>query len=142
MENLELKEMVLNVLNDHRTGILSTVENNKPHSRYMTFYNDYLTLYSPTKRDTEKIGEIEKNQNVSVLLGYEEKGQTDSYVQISGKAILCDSPEVKSKYWNDSFSKWFDSPEDPNYLLIKINPEIIRVLNLNGEAPQELILEK
>ena len=51
----------LNSLFDHRTGILSSVENNKPHSRYMTFYNEDLTLYTPTKKDTEKIEEIEKN---------------------------------------------------------------------------------
>lgn len=74
MNNQNLKEKVIKIISDHKTGVLSSVENNKPHSRYMTFYNDDLTLYTPTKKDTEKIEEIEKNSSVSVLLGYEKNG--------------------------------------------------------------------
>jgi general stress protein 26 len=141
MGNQDIKEMVLKVISNHRTGILSTVENNKPHSRYMTFNNDHLILYTPTKRDTEKIGEIEKNPSVSVLLGFEEKGQSDSYVEITGKAVVNDSADVKKQYWDDSFEKWFDGPEDPNYVFLEIKPETVRILNLTGEPPQELNLE-
>ncbi|MFD2445058.1 pyridoxamine 5'-phosphate oxidase family protein [Bacillus sp. CGMCC 1.16607] len=78
MGNSAIKDMVLKVISDHKTGVLSSVENNKPHSRYMTFYNDDLTLYTPTKRNTEKIEEIKKNPFVSVLVGYEKQGQNDS----------------------------------------------------------------
>jgi general stress protein 26 len=60
MSDQDLKKQVLNVISNHRTGILSSVENNKPHSRYMTFYNEDLTLYTPTKMDTEKVEEIKK----------------------------------------------------------------------------------
>ena len=73
MSDQDLKNKVLEIISDHRTGVLSSVENNKPHSRYMTFYNEDLTLYTPTKLDTEKVEEIEKNPSVSVLLGYEKK---------------------------------------------------------------------
>lgn len=79
MSDQDLKEQVVKIISDHRKGILSSVENNKPHSRYMTFYNDDLTLFTPTQMDTEKIEEIEKNPSVSVLLGYEEKGLSDAY---------------------------------------------------------------
>ncbi|MFD0825987.1 pyridoxamine 5'-phosphate oxidase family protein [Neobacillus sp. M.A.Huq-85] len=141
MRDSSMKEKVLKVITEHRTGVLSSVENNKPHSRYMTFYNDNLTLYTPTKRDTEKIEEIVKNPSVSVLLGYEKQGQNDSYVEISGTSILNDSPKVKQQYWNDSFEQWFKGPEDPNYVFLEIKPETIRILNLNGEPPQELHLD-
>ncbi|MCH6266250.1 MULTISPECIES: pyridoxamine 5'-phosphate oxidase family protein [Neobacillus] len=140
MTNSDLKEKVQKVISDHKTGILSTVENNKPHSRYMTFYNDELTLYTPTKRDTEKIGEIEKNPNVSVLLGYEKKGQTDSYVEISGTTAVNDSTQLKQQYWEESFNQWFNGPDDPNYIFLEIKPETVRIMNLNGEPSQELNL--
>ncbi|WP_026576716.1 pyridoxamine 5'-phosphate oxidase family protein [Bacillus sp. UNC438CL73TsuS30] len=141
MSDSSMKEKVLKVITEHRTGVLSSVENNKPHSRYMTFYNDNLTLYTPTKRDTEKIEEIERNPSVSVLLGYEKQGQNDSYVEISGTSTLNDSPKVKQQYWNESFEQWFEGPEDPNYVFLEIKPETVRILNLNGEPPQELNLE-
>lgn len=138
--NEDLKEKVTKIISDHRTGILSSVENNKPHSRYMTFYSEDLTLYTPTKLDTEKVEEIEKNPAVSVLLGYEEKGVDDAYVEITGNSTINKSQTLKSKYWDESFNKWFDGPEDPNYVFLEIKPESIRVLNMQGEPPQELTL--
>lgn len=138
MNKSDLTKQVLDIISNHRGGVLSTVENNKPHSRYMTFYNDDLTLYSPTKMSTEKLDEIEKNPFVSVLLGYEEKGQSDAYVQISGSSKINNSQILKSKLWDESFTKWFDSPEDPNYVFIEIQPEIARILNHYDEPPQEL----
>ncbi|WP_066250393.1 pyridoxamine 5'-phosphate oxidase family protein [Neobacillus drentensis] len=136
----DLKEKVIKIISDHTTGILSSVENNKPHSRYMTFYNNNLTLYTPTKKDTEKIEEIERNPAVSVLLGYEKNGQSDAYVEITGTAAINDSQELKKQYWHESYKKWFASPEDPNYVFLQIIPETVRILNMDGEPPQELTL--
>ncbi len=138
MSDQDLKNKVLEIISDHRTGVLSSVENNKPHSRYMTFYNEDITLYTPTKMDTEKVEEIEKNPSVSVLLGYEKKGQTDSYVEINGTSTINDSQDLKNQFWDASFKQWFNSPEDPNYVFLQIKPDTIRVLNVQGGPPQEL----
>jgi general stress protein 26 len=138
MSHPDLKNELLKIISDHRTGVLSSVENNKPHSRYMTFYNRDLTLYTPTKMDTEKVEEIKKNPSVSVLIGYEKKGQTDSYVEITGTTSINDSQDLKSQFWDESFNQWFKSPEDPNYVFLQIQPDTIRVLNVQGEPPQEL----
>ncbi|MGE6260394.1 pyridoxamine 5'-phosphate oxidase family protein [Heyndrickxia sporothermodurans] len=135
-----VKEEILKIISNHHTGILSSVENNRPHSRYMTFYNKESTLYSPTQLDTEKIDEIEKNPYVSVLLGYENKGQSDAYIEISGSAVINDSQDLKNQFWDESFKKWFDGPTDPNYVFLQIQPEIIHILNTNGEPPKEITL--
>jgi general stress protein 26 len=140
MSDQDLKNKVLEIISDHRTGVLSSVENNKPHSRYMTFYNEDVILYTPTKLDTEKVEEIEKNPSVSVLLGYENKGLNDSYLEIFGASTINDSPNLKSQFWDESFNQWFDSPEDPNYVFLQIQPETIRLLNIHGGQAQELNL--
>ncbi|KMY51474.1 pyridoxamine 5'-phosphate oxidase family protein [Peribacillus loiseleuriae] len=140
MSQQDLKKQVKKIISDHRTGVLSTVENNKPHSRYMTFYNEDLTLFTPTQVDTEKVDEIAKNKSVSVLLGYEDKGLSDTYVEISGTSIINDSQHLKKQFWDESFKKWFDGPEDPNYVFLEIQPETIRILNNHGEPLQELNL--
>jgi general stress protein 26 len=140
MSNQDLKKQVVKIISNHRTGVLSSVENNKPHSRYMTFYHDDLTLYTPTQMDTEKIEEIQKNPAVSVLLGYEVKGQSDAYVEVSGTSTINDSPVLKKQFWDESFNEWFDGPEDPNYVFLEIQPETVRLLNIHGEQPQELTL--
>jgi general stress protein 26 len=140
MSQQDLEQQVVKIISGQRTGVLSSVENNKPHSRYMTFYNEGLTLFTPTKLDTEKVDEIEKNPFVSVLVGYEDQGQSDSYVEIAGTATLNSSEEVKKQFWDESFQKWFASPEDPNYVFLQIKPETVRLLNKEGEPPQELQL--
>ncbi|MDF9762672.1 general stress protein 26 [Peribacillus simplex] len=140
MSQNQLKEKVLNIIRDHKIGVLSSVENNKPHSRYMTFFNEELTLYTPTNANTEKIDEIEKNPNVHILIGYENEGLGDSYLEILGTSKISDSQELKDKLWNESFENWFDSPNDPNYLILQIKPESIRLMNNNGQPPQELTL--
>ncbi|USK86993.1 pyridoxamine 5'-phosphate oxidase family protein [Peribacillus asahii] len=140
MSQQDLKKEVVEILSNHRTGVLSSVENNKPHSRYMTFYNEDLTLFTPTKADTEKIEEIEKNPAVSVLLGYEDKGQSDTYVEIAGMSTINNSEQLKKQFWDESFNKWFEGPEDPNYVFLQIQPETVRILNNQGEPPQELNL--
>ncbi|SIQ84651.1 General stress protein 26 [Peribacillus simplex] len=140
MSQNQLKDKVLNIIRDHKIGVLSSVENNKPHSRYMTFFNDELTLYTPTSGKTEKIDEIEKNPNVHILIGYDNEGLGDSYLEISGTSKINDSQELKDKLWNESFEDWFEGPKDPNYLILQIKPESIRLMNNNGEPPQELSL--
>ncbi|MGG0411254.1 pyridoxamine 5'-phosphate oxidase family protein [Peribacillus simplex] len=140
MSQNQLKEKVLNIIRDHKIGVLSSVENNKPHSRYMTFFNDELTLYTPTSGKTEKIDEIEKNPNVHILIGYDNEGLGDSYLEISGTSKINDSQELKDKLWNESFEDWFEGPNDPNYIILQIKPESIRLMNNNGEPPQELSL--
>lgn len=140
MVNQDVKEHILKILSNSKTGVLSSVENNKPHSRYMTFYNEDFTLYTPTNLDTEKVEEIEKNPAVSVLLGYEGQGLNDCYVEIAGTSKVNDSQEIKKQLWDDSFQQWFQGPEDPNYAFLQIQPETIRVLNNHGQPPQELQL--
>lgn len=141
MSNRELlKEKVLKLISKHKNGVLSTVENNKPHSRYMTFYNENLTLFTPTKLNQEKIEEIEKNNAVSVLLGYEGNGQSDEYIEISGVAKINKSQDLKMEFWEESFKKWFEGPDDPNYILIQIQPKIVRILNTHDVPSEELVL--
>ena len=70
MTQTELKQSIEHIMDKHYTGTLATVIHNKPSSRYMTFFHDGLTLYTPTSIDTHKADEIEANPNVHVLLGY------------------------------------------------------------------------
>jgi general stress protein 26 len=140
MSQQDLKKQVIQIISDHKIGVLSSVENDKPHSRYMTFYHEDLTLFTPTKMDTEKTEEIKKNPYVSVLLGYEEKGQSDAYVEVLGTSTINGSEDLKKKYWDEAFNQWFQGPEDPNYVFLQIQPETVRLLNLNGEKTQELNL--
>ncbi|KIL78845.1 General stress protein 26 [Bacillus badius] len=139
--NMEkLKTDILHILKEHKVGTLATVKNNKPHTRYMTFFNDDLTLYTPTGKDTYKVEEIEKNSNVHMLIGYSGEGRGDSFLEIEGTAQIDDSRETKERLWNEEIAKWFNGPEDPEYIVLQITPSTIRYMNDGEKTPQVLEL--
>ncbi|WP_064094361.1 pyridoxamine 5'-phosphate oxidase family protein [Rossellomorea aquimaris] len=140
MSTAEIKQQILGVLEESKVGTLATVKNNKPHSRYMTYYHDDLTLYTPTSKDTHKTDEIDDNPNVHILLGYEGRGYGDTFVEIEGKASIEDSSEYKEKLWNEHLKKWFEGPNDPNYIVLKIEPTLIRLMNDDEGSPHTLEL--
>lgn len=139
MNNSQAKEAVLEILNGSRVGTMATVKSDKPHSRYMTFFNDGFTLYTPTSKTTHKVEDIETNPNTHILLGYEGEGFGDDYVEIEGK--VSEAEAMKDEMWREEFSMYFDGPNDPEYTLLKIEPEQIRLMNKKGAEPQMVVLD-
>ncbi|AWI35575.1 pyridoxamine 5'-phosphate oxidase family protein [Bacillus safensis] len=140
MSQEELKQKVLNLLDEQKVGTLATVEQDKPHTRYMTFFHEGLTLYTPTSKETHKAEEIEKNPNVHILIGYSGEGFGDTYAEIAGTATLTDDPELIDRLWSDEMEKWFKGKDDPNLVILKIDPASIRYMNEGSRTPAELSL--
>ncbi|MCY7431102.1 pyridoxamine 5'-phosphate oxidase family protein [Bacillus safensis] len=140
MSQEELKQKVLNLLEEQKVGTLATVEQDKPHTRYMTFFHEGLTLYTPTSKETHKAEEIEKNPNVHILIGYSGEGFGDTYAEIAGTAGLTDDRELIDRLWSDEMEKWFKGKEDPNLVILKIEPTSIRYMNEGSRTPAELSL--
>ncbi|AGX03532.1 MULTISPECIES: pyridoxamine 5'-phosphate oxidase family protein [Bacillaceae] len=140
MTNNDVKEKVLKILEDNKIGTLATVKSNKPHTRYMTFFNDELKLYTATSKETDKTEEIEENPNVHILIGYDGEGLGDAYLEIEGRASVNASEELKEKVWNDHLKPWFDGPNDPNYIVLEIQPTDVRVMNSKDSSFEALEL--
>lgn len=140
MSQEELKQKVLNLLDEQKVGTLATVEQDKPHTRYMTFFHVGLTLYTPTSKETHKAEEIEKNPNVHILIGYSGEGFGDTYAEIAGTATLTDDRELIDRLWSDEMEKWFKGKDDPNLVILKIDPTSIRYMNEGSRTPAELSL--
>lgn len=139
MDKQRLKDRIIKVLGESKVGSMATVVGNKPHSRYMTFFNEDLTLYTPTSKETYKAEEIERNPHVHILLGYEGDGMGDAYIEVQGKATIKEEQKLKDKFWNERMEKWIKSPEDPNFIILEIKADTIRLMNDNGE-PETLNL--
>ncbi|AAU22108.1 pyridoxamine 5'-phosphate oxidase family protein [Bacillus licheniformis] len=138
MDQQQLKNKVLDILDHHKIGSLATVESGKPHSRYMTFFHDGLTLYTPTSDETHKAEEIDNNPNVHVLLGYNGEGLGDAYLEITGTAKLNHSKDLKDKIWDERLEQWFDGKDDPNLTVLEIEPSEIRLMNEGESTPVTL----
>ncbi len=129
------KELALQILEDNMIGTLATVQENKPHSRYMTFFNDEFILYTATSKKTHKVEEAANNPYCHILLGYDGKGLGDSFLEIEGTIYESDDETMKEKVWNKALKGWFDGPDDPDLIILKITPTQIRIMNTKGEEP-------
>ncbi|MFZ3580313.1 pyridoxamine 5'-phosphate oxidase family protein [Virgibacillus sp. DJP39] len=140
MDQKEIKASIENILTDSNVGVMATVKDNKPHSRYMTFSNKGLKLYTATSKDTHKAEEVETNPFTHIILGYEGEGYGDDYVEYEGKVSINDSEEMKKQLWNEHMELWFSGPNDPNYIVLEVEPILIRLLNKKGEETKVLQL--
>jgi len=132
------KKIALKILKESAVGTMATIQQNKPHSRYMTFFSEEFTLYTATSKHTEKVDELEVNPHTHILIGYEGKGMGDEYLEIEGTVGISDDESVKEKVWNKHLKPWFSGPEDPNLVILKVSPDSIRLMNKKGEDPIEI----
>lgn len=142
MEQSETKKAIEQILDESDVGVMSTVCQNKPYSRYMTFGREGLTLYTATSKDTHKVDDIEANPNTHIILGYEGDGYGDEYVEYEGKVALKDSEKLKKKLWNSYMDNWFSGLDDPNYIIMEISPTQIKRMNKKGKEPEVLTFQQ
>jgi len=136
----DLKQAIENILENSYVGTFATVSQDRPNTRYMTFFHDNMKLYTITSKETHKVDEIEKNPYVHVLLGYDGEGFGDDYVEYEGKVKESTNQQLIDKLWSDKMKVWFDGPDDDNILILEIEPLHIRLLNKKGEPPRDLDL--
>lgn len=132
------KQQALNILNESRIGTMATVKDNKPHSRYMTFFNDNFTLYTPTSKKTHKVEDIEANPYTHILIGYEGEGFGDAFLEIEGRVSESTDDRDKDKIWNDQMKNWFKGPDDPDLVVLKVEPNMVRLMNKTGKPPETI----
>ncbi|SET54174.1 General stress protein 26 [Oceanobacillus limi] len=141
MSQQEVRTKVEKLLENHAVGTMATIKGNKPHTRFMTFFHDNLKLYAATSKETDKIEEIEANPYTHILIGYGGDGYGDEYVDYQGKVSVNHSEDLKKKLWTEKMEPWFESPDDPNYIILEMEPIQVRLMtNQVGDEPKEVEL--
>jgi len=133
---MNAKKSALKILKESYVGTMATIQENKPHTRYMTFFNDEFILYTVTSKQTEKVDELEANPHTHILIGYEGEGFGDDFLEIQGTVTISSDETMKEKVWNKMLKPWFSGPEDPNLVVLKVTPDTIRLMNKKGEEPK------
>jgi general stress protein 26 len=61
-----------------------------------------------------------------------------TYVEVEGTASIKNSDNVKENRWNDEMKPWIDRPNDPNYVVLEIKPQNIRLMKTKENSPKLL----
>ena len=106
---------------DIRIAMLTTMDADGNHlSRPMAqqeieFDGD---LWFFAERSSRKVANIELNPAVGVTLS-----SSTTWISLHGSASIVDDLAKKKDLWNTWVESWFtDGPEDPNVVLIKVDP--------------------
>jgi len=137
MEREELKNKIIEVIDQSKLGSVATIKDDKPWVRYMAIQHDEdLTLYTATFAGSRKVEQINKNNHVHVTIGGDSQNMQTAFVNIQANAQVLTDQEEKKKYWSEMLKNYFSGPEDPNYVLIKIVPEIVEYTAPGAHLPE------
>ncbi|MFH1131545.1 MAG: pyridoxamine 5'-phosphate oxidase family protein [Pseudomonadota bacterium] len=117
--------------------VVATTNTDRPRCRYMTIsMEDDLSIWAVTHLSSNKIKDIKANFNVCCLTPIDLKDWSSPHAIIHGTAEILDNPEIKHAYWRKSLRRFFQGPDDLEYLVLKITPtkfEYFPPLSLKSE---------
>jgi general stress protein 26 len=76
------------------------------------------SIWFITGADTPKVDEVEHDREIVAVFQESKK-----WLSVSGKAELHRDRARIHKVWKESFRAWFDGKDDPNIVLIRLNPQ-------------------
>jgi len=120
---MALKDSILEVMGGKHVAAVATVSAGKPAVRYMALVGqEDLSLIGATMKSSRKVEQIRKNPVVALSI-WSGKDFSDPYVMIQGKAEVHEDLETKKKFWDPMLEQYFQSPENPNYVVLKFMPQ-------------------
>jgi general stress protein 26 len=110
-------------------ALITAGRDGRAHARTMDAFSpeDDMTVWLATNPRSRKVAEIRRNPKVTL---YYFDRQSEAYVTLYGTARLVNDKEEKAKRWKEDW-KTFYPDRDKSYLLIKVTPERLEVVNVN-----------
>jgi len=127
-----LKEKILKVFEGKKLGCLATIREGKPWVRYVMVSSKGFDVYFTSGFSAKKIKDIENNNNVHITFGFEPSNYASPYVQVAGTAEVITDDNVKKEFWNDMLKVYFKGPDDPDYCVVKVKPDLIELVEGHG----------
>ena len=131
-----LKKKILKVIGGMKLACLATIKDKKPWARFVVSYNDDLVLYISTFASSRKVKEIKDDPHVHVTIGGSLDNLNAPYVQIAGSATVRNDVGIRCKCWHDYMKKYYSGPDDPEYVVIEVKPQVIEYMDSETHSPQ------
>jgi len=134
----DVKQEIWENFNEYRIVYFATSTEEQPRVRPVTMVPMDSGFWILTGMKDAKIKQLKINPKVEVCLPIE-KDEHTGYARFSGKAQIVKDKEIKRNIANkvDYFKHYWDSPDDPNFALLKLEFDRIEYLR-----PEEIIAKK
>ena len=100
--------------------LVSSGAGEQPHARPMAIAETSPdgSLWFLTGKDTHKVFELQGNTQALAVMQGESR-----YLSVTGHAQLVDDRDRIHKLWKEPMRVWFDGKDDPNIVLICLEPQ-------------------
>jgi len=130
------KERILATLRKRPTfqAALATIsEDGSPWVRYVTGQvADDLTIRVATSAQSKKVRHIRSQPRVHLVCGEIPPQGEGPFFQIEGEAIISTDVEEKRSIWFDRLTFFSGAPDDPNWCVLRVRPDRIRIHSLTS----------
>jgi len=138
----EAKKAILEFLKKHSLAVLSTVdaEGRKPESAVLSFVEmDDLSIVFGTANTSRKYSNLQKNQNVALVIGWDGRVGTLQYEGVARELSKAESvPYAAAQIAKNPFSKAFADRDDQRYFLV--TPAWMRLTDMSQKPAQTIEL--
>ena len=112
---------------------LATIEGDQPRVRPVTLIRLQNKLFVTTGSNDDKVKQIKQNPKIEFCLMLEREERKGT-IRAECEARIVENKDIKAGVYNNmSFAKEFwESPEDPNYTLIRLQPEAFEYMKLGS----------
>lgn len=122
---MDLKEKILNVIRGEHVAAMATVSEGEPAVRFMgLFGKDDLTLVGATMKSSRKVQHIREKPVVAISI-WSGENISDPYVTIVSMAKVYEDLETKRGFWKPTLEPYFQTPENPEYVVLEFIPQRI-----------------
>ncbi len=134
----DLEQRIWKILERPLTAALATIgDDGAPWVRYVTIRADVdFTLNFCTARSTRKARQIKENPKVHLTCGNLRPPDDSAFLQIAGRAEICSDGKVKAEHWNEEWRRYFEGPDDPDYVMVFVHPERIEYNGPGSFVPE------
>jgi len=125
---MALKEKIMDVVGGPHPAAIATIDGRLPAVRFMVL-NGFpdMTFVAGTSKSSAKVGQLQKNPATAISI-WSGKEFTDPYVVMQAKGKVHEDLATKKKFWNPMFEKFFQSPDNPEFVVLVFTAEEIKYL--------------
>lgn len=132
----DIKEKILAVLQQGHgflASLATVAEDGAPWVRYvMGSIDNGMTIRFSTSLRSKKVAQIRANPKVHLTCGNIDPGIDAPYFQIEGTAEISTDLEEKRSVWHDALAYYFQTPENPEWCILKVHPNRITVHSITS----------
>jgi len=133
-----LEEKIWKILERPQTAALATISaSGAPWVRYVTIRAESdFTLNFCTARSTRKARQVASHPDVHLTCGELRPPDGSVFLQVAGRAEIRSDKETKARCWQEEWRRYFQGPEDPEYIMVFIHPSRIELNGPGSSIPE------